>query len=104
MITRNTIAILLETKPSNIKSLKQVGNDIYIKLGDLDDELSMTIPEYQNCLEQLRRDKKHIDISNFVTLAIIIGTFIATAVSVMNIDIAKEQNLSSPTQLMSDSH
>ena len=104
MITRNTIAILLETKPSNIKSFKQVGSDIYIKLGDLNDELSMTIQEYQCCSEQLRRNKKHIELNNFATIAIIIGTFIATTVSAINIDLANQQDSSSPTQLMSDSH
>ena len=104
MITRNTIAILLETRPNNIKSLKQVGNDIYIKLGDLDDELSMTIQEYQSCSEQLRRNKKHINIGNFVSLTMIIGAFMATTVSAINIDLAEGQNSSSPTQLMSDSH
>ena len=104
MITRNIIAVLLETKPNNIKSLKQVDNNIYIKLGDLDDELSMTIQEYQSCLRQLRRDKKHIDLNNFVTIAIIIGTFIATTVSAINIDLATRQDSSNSIQLMSDRH
>ena len=104
IINRNTIAILLETKPSNIKSLKQMGDDIYIKLGDLDDELLLTMQEYQSCSNQLRRNKGHIDLTNFVTIAIVIGTFIATTISAVNIDLATQQNLSDSTKLMSDNH
>ena len=104
MITRNTLAILLETKPSNVKSFKQVDNNIYIKLGNLSEELSMPVREYQNCLEQLRQNKKHINLNNFATIAIIIGTFIATTVSAINIDLANQQDSAERTQLMSDRH
>jgi len=103
IISRNTIAILLETRPSNIESLKQVDNDIYIKLGDCEHELSMTVHEYQNCLDQLRSNKGHIDSANFVTIAIIIGTFVGMTISAVNLNLA---NYEQPTsaELMSDNY
>lgn len=80
-IARNTIAILLETKPHNIQSLKQVDNEIYIKLADSNDELSMNLQEYKSCLHQLRKNKAHIDRTSFLTIAAIIGMFVSVAIS-----------------------
>ena len=95
IIAHNTIAILLETKPSNIKSLKQVDDDIYIQLGDCEDRLSITLQEYQNCLHQLRRNKGHIDRTSFLTIAIIIGMFVFVAISSINTNVASSDSQTS---------
>jgi hypothetical protein len=102
IITRNTIAKLLETTPSNIKTLKQVGNNIYIKLADLDLELSMTVQEYQNCRQQLRCYQQQIDSTKFLTIMIIIGTFLFMTISSINTDLANYQDSQNNTQLVSD--
>ena len=96
-ITRNTIAILLETKPNNVKSFKQVDNEIYIKLGDSDDELSMTLQEYQSCLDRLRRNKGHIDCNSFLTIGVVIGVFVYVAIASTNANIVSNDSVNTQT-------
>lgn len=102
IITRNLVAKLLETTPSNIKTLRQVENNIYIKLGDLDLELSMTVQEYQNCRQQLRCYQKQIDSTKFLTIMIIIGTFLFMTISSINTDLASQEESQNNIQLVSD--
>lgn len=102
IIARNTIAILLETKPSNIKSIKQVDDDIYIQLRDFSSELSMTVQEYQSCLYQLRKNKGHINRANFITVAAIMGMFVFVAISSINTNIASHDSSQTSIQLVTD--
>ena len=105
IIARNVIAILLETKPSNIKSLKQVDNNIYIQLKNSPSELSMTVQEYQICQHQLRKNKGHIDYTNFLTIAAIIGMFVFAAISSIDTNIVGNdgsQSNQTSTQLITD--
>lgn len=102
IISRNTIAILLETKPNNIKNLKQVDSDIYIKLADSENEFSMTVQEYQSCLNQLRRNKGHIDRTNFLTIATIISIFMFVTISSINSNLASNDPSQSHSQLVTE--
>lgn len=92
IVARNTVAKLLETVPSNIEHLKQVESNVYIKLKDSEDELSMTLEEYQHCLQQLKSSKVQIDLRKFLTVFAVIGTFIYVTISAINLDIANSHN------------
>ena len=91
-INRNLVAKLLETKPNKIESLKQFKSKIYIKLNGFEDELFITVLEYQNCLRQLKGDRKHIDNTGFVTIMAIIGTLVFATVSSINSNLANNDN------------
>ena len=90
-IARNTIAKLLSTEPSNIKSLKQTEDNIYIKLTNSETELSITIQEYQKCRQQLRSNKDHLNRSNFMTITIIIGTLVLIILSSINAKVSNNE-------------
>ena len=102
IIARNTIAILLETKPNNIKSIKQIDNDIYIQLRDSKDEFLMTLQEYQSCIKQLRQNKGHIDRANFVTIAAIIGLFVFAAMSSISTNVVSNDDGQSHSHLITE--
>ncbi len=92
LVARNTVAKLLETIPSNIEHLKQVESDIYIKLKDREEELSMNLQEYQYCLQQLRSSKIQIDLQKFFTVFVVIGTVIYVTISAIDLDLANNRN------------
>ena len=98
-ITRNLVAKLLETKPNNIKSLKQVEGKIYIELGDCEDELFMMVEEYQNCLKQLKRNKEHINRTNFVTIMAILSFFVFVTMLSAKSNLANYENLPTTPEL-----
>ena len=101
-IARNTVAKLLETKPSNIKSLEQVQSKIYIKLNNSEDELFMTVPEYQNCLQQLKRDREHVNYSSFVTILVIIGTLVFVTMSSIDTRLVNNDNFQADIELTAE--
>ncbi|MCC0178802.1 hypothetical protein I4641_17675 [Waterburya agarophytonicola K14] len=102
IITRNIIAVLLETRPNNIKNLRQIENNIYIQLRDCDNELSMTLQEYENCLQQLKSSQYHFDSTQFITIMAIVGTFVFVALSSMNANLIGEENSQSQIELTAD--
>jgi|GEM_PF-2724591 len=92
-LDRNLVAKLLETRPHNIKSLKQVESKIYIQLDDVPEELFMTLEEYQNCHRQLKSTSGQIDRSSFVTIMVIISTFIFATISAIDTRLANHTSL-----------
>ena len=102
IIKRNILAILLETRPNNIKKIEQTENDIYIQLRDEEDRLSMTIGEYQNCLQQLKGNQYKIDRQNLVTLAIILSVFVGVSLASVNTSLISNENSQSNPQLTVD--
>lgn len=90
-IARNTVAKLLSTEPSNIQSLKQNQDNIYIKLANSETELSMTIQEYQKCRKQLRSNKNHLNRGNFITITIIISMLVLIILSSINAKVSNNE-------------
>lgn len=99
-ISRKMVAKLLETKPSNIKSLRQIEEKIYIKLRNSQDEFSMTIQDYRNCSQQLRCDREQIDYLKFVSIALVIGTFILLTQSSLKIALTNQSEAKTNTRLV----
>ncbi len=99
-ISRKMVAKLLETKPSNIKSLRQIEEKIYIKLRNSQDEFSMTIQDYRNCSQQLRCDREQIDYLKFVSIALVIGTFILLTQSSLKIALTDQSEAKTNTRLV----
>lgn len=91
-LDRNLVAKLLETKPQNIKSLQRVESKIHIQLHDLEDELFMTVEQYQTCCQQLKGNLGQIDRSSFVTIIAIISTFIFATMSSIDAKLANQTN------------
>lgn len=80
-VSRKAIAILLETRPNNIKDIEQIEDNIYIQLRDSEERFSMTVTEYQACFQQLRSNNHQINYQNLVTIAIVFGLFMTATLS-----------------------
>ncbi len=91
-LDRKLVAKLLETRPYNIKNLKQVESKIYIQLRDTKEELFMTIEEYQNCARQLKGNLGEIDRSSFLTIMTIISTLIFATMSSLDTRLGNNTN------------
>ena len=52
----------------------------------------MAVPEYQNCLRQLKGDREHIDNTGFVTIMAIISMLVFATASSINSNLVNNDN------------